>query len=387
MRDDLRTGMVSIDADAQMALLVAQMVRLAPSVTLGALKLALTRLQQAAASRLAEEPATDHSQIHPNDMPAPGEEGEVRKHEHLAGGGSERASSNIGQSDVGMSAQAVRLTGLSARPDLNGSHVQRLEPEPSEADVLASKGRAKVRVAATSEVLSVKLGCINMVDGPPPGTLFSTTTFAVAPIEGLDYGLVALRSIKQGEDLFREKPMVAARCSPRDALRLAPEIEPLFEELMPFAAASAAKGGGVLPAEAVAITSKMTDCVVARSFAQCSEGLQRRWMSLADAFAKSDAGKTPVGVFHSNAFGKRDGFLGANLYELLCRSNHSCEPNIKAQWHADDEVVVAALHDVAQGEELRLSYKHVAGYTTQQRRELLKSEYNFVCTCRLCGPL
>ena len=279
----------------------------------------------------------------------------------------------------------VRIKGLTARPELNGAHVVRLKPTTPEAAELSCKGRAKVRVASTLEVLSLKLEALEVLEAPL-GTYYSTAELVVAPVAGCGYGLLTQRSIRQEQKIFCEPPLIAARCLPQDALRIAPELEPLFAKLAPLAAASAAKGGGVMPAEAIQIMTTMSDRVVANTFAQCSKRIQRRAMALSDAFAESDAAKTAVGVFRSNAFGTKDGLLGANLYELLSRANHSCRPNIRVLWDGDEAVVVA-LRDIARGEELRVAYKPAAGFTTQERRERLQMHYNFVCRCDLCGSL
>lgn len=51
--------------------------------------------------------------------------------------------------------------------------------------------------------------------------------------------------------------------------------------------------------------------------------LRERWLALDDSVTVS--GKTPGGVLRTNAFDDDTGH--ANLYELLSRVNHSCEPN------------------------------------------------------------
>lgn len=51
--------------------------------------------------------------------------------------------------------------------------------------------------------------------------------------------------------------------------------------------------------------------------------------------------------------------------------------------------VLSTIADVDAGEELTISYiaEESGMPPTRKRREVLKRKYNFLCTCKLCGPL
>ena len=92
-----------------------------------------------------------------------------------------------------------------------------------------------------------------------------------------------------------------------------------------------------------------------------------------------------VQIFRTNAY-NHDETSGGRLYELLSRANHSCVPNLERAF-VGETVVVTARRKVAKGGELCTSYlDQDADQSTEERRAMLKSKYNFVCECERCGP-
>ncbi len=83
--------------------------------------------------------------------------------------------------------------------------------------------------------------------------------------------------------------------------------------------------------------------------------------------------------FSSNLF---LAFKGYAFFPLLSTMNHSCEPNCVVAYLDDSQVVVFACRDIAEGEELTISYVY-SHLELEERRNQLKS-YGFVCMCEKC---
>ncbi|EME82142.1 uncharacterized protein MYCFIDRAFT_83606 [Pseudocercospora fijiensis CIRAD86] len=86
-------------------------------------------------------------------------------------------------------------------------------------------------------------------------------------------------------------------------------------------------------------------------------------------------------IYHANSFGDQE---SSSLYLKISRINHSCIPNaVVTEWHA-----VIALKDIAEGEELEISYLNdrISGWTARQRKALLEMHYGFECRCIACRP-
>jgi hypothetical protein len=80
-------------------------------------------------------------------------------------------------------------------------------------------------------------------------------------------------------------------------------------------------------------------------------------------------------------------FEGGRIYHRLSRANHSCNPNaIVCSGDDSDVSVLKAACDIAQGEEINISYLGsylYAGYPTRQR--VLKDSKYFICQCDRCS--
>ncbi|KAI1325151.1 hypothetical protein F5Y16DRAFT_401765 [Xylariaceae sp. FL0255] len=139
-------------------------------------------------------------------------------------------------------------------------------------------------------------------------------------------------------------------------------------------------------------------------FRQLSEGDKAKYLDLrADdtkltcrsclaAIARQDDpgfAKTVVKIFRTNAceMGTPGGedFRGHGVFPTYSRMNHSCTPN--AFWHYDPEqnqVRINAMRDLAQGEEVCISYTYY-GEELLKSREDRKKVIEFQCECHSCS--
>ena len=279
--------------------------------------------------------------------------------------------------------QRVRLKSLQARADLNGAHATvESAASSSEADELAQKQRLKVTTALTAESLSVRLASVEIATDD---FAFSTADFGVAqhPLRGHTW--VARKKLRAGRVLLRDEPLLVFRTA--DHLG-DPVMRELQDRVAPFLGAQPS------PPEAVALFDRIAERIAEREFSQLSAVAKRRYLALADAFAP--AAKTLGGRYKTNSFAHifADGYEGAIVYDIVSRLNHSCAPNLAStgargiHGFADATAEVAALRDVAEGEELFISYltEDDLEKPTSARRALLQSKYNFLCGCGRCEP-
>ena len=279
--------------------------------------------------------------------------------------------------------QRVRLKSLQARADLNGAHATvESAASSSEADELAQKQRLKVTTALTEESLSVRLASVEIATDD---FAYSTADFGVAqhPLRGHTW--VARKKLRAGRVLLRDEPLLVFRTA--DHLG-DPVMRELQDRVAPFL------GAQPYPPEAVALFDRIAERIAEREFSQLSAVAKRRYLALADAFAP--AAKTLGGRYKTNSFAHifADGYEGAIVYDIVSRLNHSCAPNLAStgargiHGFADATAEVAALRDVAEGEELFISYltEDDLEKPTSARRALLQSKYNFMCGCERCEP-
>lgn len=72
------------------------------------------------------------------------------------------------------------------------------------------------------------------------------------------------------------------------------------------------------------------------------------------------------------------------VFDRMSRLNHSCKANVSFAWNkVTQHGAIFALRDIAEGEELTLSYYGTNG-EYEERRGRLKETYNFECKCELC---
>ena len=75
--------------------------------------------------------------------------------------------------------------------------------------------------------------------------------------------------------------------------------------------------------------------------------------------------------------------VGSALSVLMGWHNHDCEPNAASEIGADGCVTIRALRELAEGEEITISYvDRSLGY--EERRKTLETHYGFECRCNRC---
>ncbi|CAH0476968.1 unnamed protein product [Peronospora belbahrii] len=76
------------------------------------------------------------------------------------------------------------------------------------------------------------------------------------------------------------------------------------------------------------------------------------------------------------------GVEGTALFSGICTMNHSCDPNCTVLYTKDGAAHVFAVQDIAEGDELCISYIDV-DQEVNEREDYLR-EYQFVCHCTRC---
>ncbi|VDO03999.1 unnamed protein product [Rodentolepis nana] len=95
-----------------------------------------------------------------------------------------------------------------------------------------------------------------------------------------------------------------------------------------------------------------------------------------------------------NYFGINENFLNpsyskelaAAVYPTISLINHSCNPNVAIKCTDKGVAFIHALRPIQAGSEIFLSYKPPFYFnSTQERRDLLQSQYYFDCECEACS--
>lgn len=94
-------------------------------------------------------------------------------------------------------------------------------------------------------------------------------------------------------------------------------------------------------------------------------------------------------IWDVNSFdspGSPDGWCGLYMYELAPRLNHACVPNVARAFTSDRHILLRAIRDINNGEELTLDYMDITG-TTAVRRQRLRQKCKFLCKCQACSSM
>nr|GAT51523.1 predicted protein [Mycena chlorophos] len=197
---------------------------------------------------------------------------------------------------------------------------------------------------------------------PPAPT---NPAYRVAPIPGKGLGLIATRTIEQGELILTERPLLIR---PRNTRIFLP---PNLNEKQTTQYALNEK-------------ERITEPAVARMTPE------RR-----DAFFKlhNNDGSGPInGIVATNAIvwdNLRPGLTGGRgdytaVCDLISRLNHSCSPNTQATYsRVQFAFNIYAVRNIAQGEELTFQYFNTL-VPAKERAELCKP-YGFKCDCPFCA--
>jgi len=119
----------------------------------------------------------------------------------------------------------------------------------------------------------------------------------------------------------------------------------------------------------------------------CSEVTQAAIMDLSSC--REDNGpngkRSLQGIFATNTYALGQGATYGGLFLTLSRLNHSCRPNCVHHWRPDlHMMVVHAVRDIDEGEELCTCYGPGDCRLTSERQEYLLERYNFECRCDMC---
>ena len=150
-----------------------------------------------------------------------------------------------------------------------------------------------------------------------------------------------------------------------------------------------AKGEEIL-SEAPLFTQQLLRSVktIAQSLAPKTADEKRQFLELTNCHQ----GKLPhlMGIFQTNAFpcgnnGRREKASTGGLFLQGSRFNSSCVPNVNNYWSERRQVIVfRALRNIAEGEELSVSYK-LDLVARAGRRSVLQEKFGFECHCAACS--
>jgi hypothetical protein len=275
--------------------------------------------------------------------------------------------------------QNVRIRALAEQPAMAGVH--------GKVNTFLANGNVQICTIGRGDDLTVPRDCIEPANATDSKNSISYSTKDVAvvrwPCRG--YGLRAQRAFAKGELIYREKPIAKSwdlqACMEVGAGARDPTMLGLMHELQPFLDAEAA----VPPT----LMDRILERVAQLDFDSLPDEKQRSWMALCDSFSDPPT-KTPNNIWRSNAYSQGgDGEQGGHLYDVCCRANHSCSPNMSHAFEGDTMVLVAK-KAVAKGDELLTCYLAEClepGRPTGSRQLRLKERYNFLCMCERCGHI
>ena len=176
------------------------------------------------------------------------------------------------------------------------------------------------------------------------GTLASPRMFKVVPIEGKGHGCVALRSIRMGERILADRPLVVQ--------------------------------GGTAP--------PLQDALAALT----AEQLEMFW-TLTQNESRFGPVKNEGGIFATNAipFSTRVATRMCAVFPVASRFNHACSANATYKWNESlGSLTIHACKAVQPGEEICVNYGFPAGCVLrEQRQRRLLSTFGFLCTCAKCS--
>ncbi|KAF7295981.1 Aldehyde dehydrogenase [Mycena kentingensis (nom. inval.)] len=186
--------------------------------------------------------------------------------------------------------------------------------------------------------------------------------FRVGPVVGKGLGLLATRPYRQGELIMDERPLLVS-------IRGLPSIPATMS-----------------PAEHLSGFEKYLEDVLQRMRPADREA----FMSLHNSHLTDGSG--PIGGrIRTNGFGLEglapgiEGPMGSYsvVANQMSRMNNSCSPNTGSRWiDASISYNVFAVRDIAEGEELTLTYAEPLDPAA--KRQLTFRPYGFSCTCDAC---
>ena len=132
-----------------------------------------------------------------------------------------------------------------------------------------------------------------------------------------------------------------------------------------------------------ATNASLIENFIAQGLRRLSKDEQRAFFSLHNAY--KSAHKPIVGIMKTNALPLGSSAMQSGLFLDASRINHACAPNAQNTWNATlDKLTVHAVKDVAEGEEITISYLDGTG-THAARQRKLSDAFGFACTCGTCS--
>lgn len=119
--------------------------------------------------------------------------------------------------------------------------------------------------------------------------------------------------------------------------------------------------------------------------------VKKKFFALSDKYELSGQEKTAVGIIETNGLPMGEAKKGkppeeAGMYEIMCRMNHSCVPNVHHQYNLLlKRHEIRCIRRIEAGEEILTNYFYVAGKTFEERQRLQKEKWNFNCCCTRCS--
>jgi hypothetical protein len=212
---------------------------------------------------------------------------------------------------------------------------------------------------AHSARLAANAGVVRMLRGGARSEwsfVPSDGSFQVLAVKGKGLGAFATRAHRAGHRMFSEEPLLVWSVTAGQ-----PVERVAFEKLV---------GDMDKPRRADLMSLFQAD-KHGGNFQRSAWGT---WMSNAYPISGPDvAGSDPADP------------AAAAVFTHISRINHSCSPNCHVAWNAAiGRQTLHALHDIAVGEEITVTYVTGHGQARAPRQAYLREQFGFACRCSLC---
>ncbi|KAF2137363.1 uncharacterized protein K452DRAFT_110241 [Aplosporella prunicola CBS 121167] len=132
-----------------------------------------------------------------------------------------------------------------------------------------------------------------------------------------------------------------------------------------------------------ATNTSLIETSIAQSLRRLTKDEQRAFFALHNAYTR--AHKPIIGITKTNALPLGPNAQESGLFLTAARLNHACAPNAQNTWNATlDKLTVHVVKDVAEGDEITISYLDGAG-PRSARQQKLHEAFGFACACATCS--
>jgi hypothetical protein len=171
--------------------------------------------------------------------------------------------------------------------------------------------------------------------------------YSLTEVPGKGKGLVAATDIPRGTRILEEPPIITIPDGPRDDDWLKAHIS--------------------------------------QQVASLNEQERQSLLSMHNIYPYSNIAEQCLGIIRTNALPVEADGIGGGLFLEACRINHACDNNAQKNWNQRIERhTVHALRDIAEGEEITISYLD-PGSSREVRQKRLQHKFGFLCSCLLCS--